>query len=96
MAPSGLRISCAMLALAARAPQAWPCWMLGDQRRVLEEEHDAAVAAAAQRREVRLNVRAVRRAERQSSIDVAAAAPTAQLRRELRRHRREIRLAVAG
>ena len=29
---------------------------LGDQRRVLEEDHHAAAAAAAERREVRLNV----------------------------------------
>ena len=29
---------------------------LGDQRRVLEEDHDAAVAVAAERREVRLDV----------------------------------------
>ncbi len=81
----------------AQAPERGELGLLNalrNQRRVLEKDHDAAVAAAGKRREVRLNVRAVRRAERHlRSIDARAAAPTAQLGRELGRHGREVDIA---
>ena len=84
-----------MLALKRPSAASFACWT----RSAISDVSSRKIttppsAAAAERREVRLNVGAVRRAERHlRAIDVAAAAPAPQLAGELGRDRREIELA---